>query len=345
MSHSESLNGVVPQQYTGAFAIPFGKRVKFYIDNHRISTFTTCPRLFEYTQIDNWRPKSTGQALSIGAWWSRVLELTYREMSFGTLPTLEQCSKFAADAWIEMQMDTALPERALNRFGGKEGALLMIMQYYNNYLERDFQNWKIIGTEVGFGLKDEVVVGEDDEVIVCLTGKPDFIVYEYGLGQVVIGDHKTVDYVKGNTLISYKPHPQTAGYVYAAQQIAKSLNIDARSTTDRCIISISARMKPSEKPRDGKPKPRFIRAYPNYTQAEIDEWRSELMQKCRELKSALTSKTFIKHENSCHIYGGCSFRRVCSVPPGARPIILKADFRQVDAWVPYDPEESTDSDD
>jgi hypothetical protein len=342
------MNALGHHSFTGAFFIPFGTdgyghpRMKFYIDNHRVNTYTTCPTLFNYTQIQNYRTKSVGQALTVGGWWSRVMEMVYREMSFDQCPNLEFCIKFAADAWSEHNVEKSLNAKQLDAFGGIEGAMLMVGDYYLKFVENDFKSYKVIATESGFGLRDEVLVGEDDEVLVYLTGKPDFIFLEKARNKIVIGDHKTVDHVDKNTIIKFKPHSQTAGYVYATKAIAKALGFDESYVDQRCIISVSARRPPSERPRDGIKKPRFVRAYPTYTEAELEEWRLGCVAKCREIKRSIETGVYVRHENSCHLYGGCGFRGVCSVPPGSRSIILKADFVQVDPWTPYDPEAASE---
>jgi hypothetical protein len=310
-----------------------GKMV-FRIDNHRLNTFGSCGQLFEYAHMRNYRSKRRGAALSIGGWWSRVMELFYREMSYGSLPSPDLMFKFAADAWIEEGMATA----DLKKFD-QEQALLMVTDYFYKFGESDFRNWKIIGTETGFGMNNEVCIGEDANVVVYYVGKPDLIVYEYASDKVIICDHKTTDYIKSDSLIKYKPHPQTAGYVVVARYLAQHVGYPTSALTDRCIINIASRNPPAERPKDGVKKPRFIRATPNYSQAELDEWRQQILWKCADIKRAIVNNQWIRRENSCHLYGGCAFRGVCSVAPNARNIVLTADFTTSDPWVPYSTEE------
>lgn len=332
-------------------------RMKFHIDNHRLRTFDTCPTLFQYTQVPTilpaeaeagqteglvYRGKRRGAAMTIGGWWSRVMEFFYREMSFGTLPSVDQMLKFCADAWQDPELLVHLTELSqrkdpVSRFTPDDG-MLMGSHYWWAMAETDFKSWKVIATESGFGLKDEVFIGESDEVVVYYTGKPDIVVYDLARGKLMVGDHKTVDYIKGNTIISFKPYPQAPGYVVAAKMIAKELGYDTE-VTDTAVFNITSRKPPSDKPRDGVKKPRCIRAFPNYSPEELIEWQDGVIMKCEDIKRAILSGYFSRHENSCHIYGGCGFRGVCSVAPRSRSICLKADFNREPLWSPYEPEE------
>lgn len=271
------------------------------------------------------------------------MELFYREMSFGDLPSLEQMIKFCHDAWTEQGLQNSISDPGIVKFGGFDGGVVMASQYYDTYVASDHKNWKIIAAEGGFGLKDEVMIGEDDKVVVYYVGKPDLFIYEYASDKVIMLDHKTVAYIDRNIHTKYKPHPQTTGYIYAANILAKQLGYDNVST-DRCIINCCARTEPTDKPRDGVKKPRFLRVYPSYSQAEIEEWRQSIMQKCHRLLNSLVEDQWpmTGAPFTCHVYGGCSYRRVCSVPPGSRDIILNADFVQIDPWKAYEVESDTE---
>jgi hypothetical protein len=258
------------------------------------------------------------------------MELFYNEMSYGTLPTIDMTLKFAGDAWQEEQLDLIDPKKF-----DRNKAILMTTDYWYKFAEQDFKNWKIIGTEVGFGMKDEVMIVEDNEVVVNYVGKPDLVIFEHAIGKLKVVDHKTTDYIKGDSLIKWKPHSQTAGYVVVAQYLAQHEGYPTSALTDSCIINMASRNAPSDKPKDGVVKPRFIRATPNYSPAELEEWRRGILAKCKEIKRSIVNDEWIRRENSCHIYGGCQFRGVCSVPPASRDIVLRADFVKSDPWVPY----------
>jgi hypothetical protein len=300
--------------------------------------------MFDYAHMRNLRPHGRqGFAMQIGIWWSRVLELFYKELQFGQPPSQTQMLKFASEAWVELEMQKLQNEfnKAFAKFGGPEGALLMASEYYNRYAELDAKNWKIIGAEAGFGLKDEVLVGENASVIVYWTGRPDLYLLDLPSNRIQPLDHKTTDYVKSNVSKQYKPHQQVCGYVYVGNVLSRQLGLD--TTVDRCIINVAGRNRPSEKPRDGIIKPRFVRVYPNYSIEELAEWQTDIVATVTRMRTAIEDSTFIKHKNACHLYSGCRFRGVCSVTPSQRESIIRADYEVAEPWAPYTVEDDEET--
>lgn len=323
------------------------ERYHFRFDHHLINSFNTCDRYFQFKHMPDanglvWSGRGWSSAIQVGIWWSRVMELFYREMSYGDVPSPSHMQKFAADAWVEMQMDVNMKQHDpdyYDKFKGAEGALCMALEYYESFADVDHRNWTVIGAEKGFGRKDEVLVGEDDKVIVHYVGKPDLVVLENASGKLLPVDHKTKDSVPGNVNEIYKPHPQTAGYIFACNSIAHELGLSTKDT-DRCIIRVAARLRPTDKPRSGVKRPRFVNVYPNYNLDELEEWRKDIMAKAHRLRYAIEHDEFIPRESACHLfYHGCQFRGVCSTPPASRELVLKSNFTKIEPWTPYSVEE------
>lgn len=341
-------------------------RYRFRIDHHTINDFNTCDKYFEFRHITAadgkvWSGKHDNPKTRLGSWWSRVMELFYREMSFGTRPPVEHIMRFASDTWMELDMETIKDYdiKVYEKFGGMDGGVTMAIEYYDAFAAPHFRGWRVIGSELGFGWKDEVFLGEDDKVVVYYGGKPDLVVLDYATNMVMPLDHKTKDSVPGNANVMFKPHPQTAGYIFALRELMKNLPIPelagVKSASEiagrtralgfveptKCIIMIAARFRPTDKPRNGIRKPRFLPVYPVYTSDEIEEWRLDVMEKCRTLRASIERQRWPRRESACHLYSnGCQFRRVCSTPAGSRNIVLASDFVRKEPWQPYDAEET-----
>ena len=336
-------------------------RYKFRVDHHTINDFNTCDRYFQYRHIPDqkgqvWSSKSAlNIKIALGSWWSSTMESFYHEMTFGVMPTEHHMFKFATGAWAEHQMDdyskasinnnTSKNSEVYDKFGGIDGARLMALEYYNAFAAQHYRDWQVIGTELGFGWSDELPLGEDDKIVVYYGGKPDLVILDRGRNMVMPLDFKTKDAIPGTANVMYKPHPQTAGYIYAVTQMVNQLN-NSRSTEQKpkvptnCIIMICARFRPTEKPRSGIRQPRFLPVYPMYTAAEIEEWRQSVMEKCRRLRDSIERNVWTPRESACHLfYHGCAFRSVCSQPSAMRDVILNSDFTKVERWSPYSPEE------
>jgi hypothetical protein len=328
-------------------------RYRFRVDHHTINDFNTCDRYFNFRHMGDsngqvWGGRSLNIKIALGSWWSSVMEMFYHNMTFGTLPTEHHMYKYASDAWAELDMERykTLDKKSLDvyeKFGGPDGGRLMALEYYKAFALAHFTQWQIIGAELGFGWKDELPLGEDDKVVVYYGGKPDLVLLDKSQNMILPLDFKTKDSVPGNVSVMFKPHPQTAGYIFAVTQMLKHVQSAASTTVKpptKCVIMMCARFRPTEKPRDGVIKPRFVPVYPNYTADEIEEWRQSVMEKCRRLRDSIERQVWTPRESACHLfYNGCQFRRVCSVPQNVREATLRSDFVKVDPWHPYDPEE------
>lgn len=340
-------------------------RYRFRVDHHKINDFNTCDRYFNYRHMADangqvWGGKTLNMKIALGSWWSRVMEMFYHEMTYGTLPSEHVMYRFASDAWAELDMERykTQDQKSLEiyeKFGGPDGGRLMALEYYNAFGAAHFTQWQVIGAELGFGWQDELPLGEDDKVVVYYGGKPDLILLDKSQNMIMPLDFKTKDNVPGNVNVMFKPHPQTAGYIFAVGKLLTQLKgqvlehvtpatsvppiLDIKAPT-KCVIMMCARFRPTEKPRDGIRKPRFIPVYPNYTADEIEEWRQSVMEKCRRLRDSIERSVWTPRESACHLfYNGCQFRRVCSMPQNVREASLRSDFVKIDPWKPYDVEE------
>lgn len=319
-------------------------RYRFRVDHHIINDYNTCDRYFQFRHIGDsaglvWGGKTLKLKIALGSWWSSTMELLYHEMSHGTFPSEHHVFKFASDAWLEHKIEdfkNSEPE-VFDKFGGLDGGRLMALEYYNEYAKAHFSNWKIVGPELGFGWHDELYLGEDDKVVVYYGGKPDLTIIDLASNMLLPLDHKTKDSIPYDVTSMFKPHPQTAGYIFALRELLhKTANLGDVKPPNRCIIMVAARLRPTEKPRSGVRRPRFVPVYPSYSLAEIEEWRTSVVWKCRKLRESIEEDFFPPRESACHTYNnGCMFRRVCSTPANSRDMILKADFVKINPWVPY----------
>ena len=318
-------------------------RWAFYFDHHLISTFSTCGMKFKYKHMDHLGVKGVKPfAMSIGSWWSDVMSDFYEAIAKmqqdpSRMVSREWTVEMALTHWKKLAMDghAFVHASQYTKFDGKDGAVNMIRQYYDANFRLDLNNWKIIATESGFGRKKEVLVGESDKVIVYLIGKPDILLMEQN--RISPLDHKTIDVVKGDEILKYKPHHQTIGYCLGAEVIAKSIGWDKK--VDRCIINICARTGPPKRPTTNKPFVRFKRVYPNYSPEEFTEYRRQKVWQAEALRKSIENDSWTMNDTACHIFDGCEFREICSKPPGARQIVIQSRYTKKEPWVPYETEE------
>jgi hypothetical protein len=312
-------------------------RWEMFFDHHQISGFGKCEQYFNYKHIQHLNPKGIVHLKTlIGQWWAKTMENYYTSLVAGDL-TQDLACHIALEAWDSCKIDDgkALYPSTYEAFGGRAGAVAMIAQYYDFSYPYDSIHWKVVGIESGFGRQKETLVGENEQVKVYYIGKPDLLTWEDG--RLIPVDHKTKDYIQSNIVNNFKPHAQTAGYLVAGQVIADKLNLGV--TLDRVIINVAARNEPSDAPRSGKKKPRFLRIPVQYAQQELQEWRSQVVLKATRLRHCIEKNEWVMNDSQCHVYSGCEFRSIDSRPPESREIMKNAHFNVVQAWTPYDLEE------
>jgi len=122
---------------------------------------------------------------------------------------------------------------------------------------------------------------------------------------------------------------------HSCEAIAKSLGYQVR--VDRCVVNICSRSRPSDNPRSGKKRPRFVRAYPNFNREEIEEWRRGVVNKCERIAHCIRTNEWVWSETACDNFymRPCDFKKLDSSSPAAREVILLADFMEGRPWVPY----------
>jgi hypothetical protein len=269
-------------------------------------------------------------------------------MKQGVMPSDINVWRFAKENWDLHEMEKYKNDpgylKVYDKFGGEAGARIMAMEYHLAFGAQHFNDWQVLGPEMGFGWNEEVLLGEDDRVVVYYGGKPDLTVLVRSQNMIIPLDFKTKDYVPSDSQLQYKPHPQTAGYIYSIAHLMRTASANEVSKfpdtfpPTKCIIFVCARFK-AEKPRNGA-KPRFVPVFVQYSDAELEEWRLSVIEKCRRLRDNLERDYFPPRESQCHVYtGGCPFRRVCSAPPNVRLAILNADFVKMQPWIPYTEED------
>src|SRR5271156_1798543 len=325
--------------------LPNGK-IEFFVDASLLKSFSLCESYFHLKHVQNLRQKGYGSVMpfpmAVGSWWSEVMEMFYNCLRDKAELTPQMIQDFALSAWVKVGLDKSAladPDKFAT-FGDVAGAYLMLMEYYNSQYIVDKQSWKIIAVEEGFGLKKEVFIGETPRVVVYWIGKPDLVVVEND--RLTPVDHKTVSRIDGTTISKYKPSTQMPGYVYSCEVIAKSLGYDVR--VDRCVVNVCSRTRPSDNPRSGKKRPRFIRAYPNFSREEIAEWKKDVLNKCERIAHCLKTNEWTWSETTCHnmYMRQCDYIKLHSQTPSSRDIVLLADFMQQTPWVPYKVKEADD---
>lgn len=71
---------------------------------------------------------------------------------------------------------------------------------------------------------------------------------------------------------------------------------------------------------------RFSRGFTYRTDAQIEEWLADTKHWLRLAEAYATEGYWPMNDKSCHKYGGCAFRKICSKDPSMRQKFLDSDF-------------------
>lgn len=81
---------------------------------------------------------------------------------------------------------------------------------------------------------------------------------------------------------------------------------------------------------------RFVRSFVFKTSDQIDEWMRDLQMWLRQALIYAEIGYWPMNDKSCHKYGGCPFREICSKSPSVREKFLETSFERR-AWNPLIP--------
>jgi hypothetical protein len=73
---------------------------------------------------------------------------------------------------------------------------------------------------------------------------------------------------------------------------------------------------------------RFDRGFTYRTEAQLNEWLRDLGYWLDQAERYAADEYWPMNDKSCHNYGGCPFRGVCSKDPAVRESFLESDFER-----------------
>jgi len=81
---------------------------------------------------------------------------------------------------------------------------------------------------------------------------------------------------------------------------------------------------------------RFVRSFVFKTADQIDEWMKDLYVYLEQARGYAERGYWPQNDKSCHKYGGCAFREICSKSPQVREKFLETHFQR-EPWNPLVP--------
>jgi hypothetical protein len=317
-----------------------GTNIQFAWDSTSLGWLKTCPRMYQYFMIDGWRGRGQSVHLDFGSFYHHALELYDRHRATGAdhSTALYEAVKYCLEVtWdysegMNRPMDWShnLKTREtlvrsviwyLEEFGVNDAAKTVILKNGKPAVELSFR------LEMDFGPQTtendrQVGPGEWEPGITqpyIISGHLDRVV-EFSDG-IYVMDRKTSSTTIGSYYFDgYNPDNQMSLYTFASKVIYQ--------TPVRGVIIDAAQIAVGFT--------RFSRGFTFRTEAQTEEWLENTKHWLALAEQYAVAGFWPMNDKSCHQYGGCAFRKVCSKSPEVRSKFLETDFAKR-PWNPLEP--------
>ncbi len=285
------------------------------LDNTMVSAYKECPRKYHLAHEKYWIPDSPNIHFIFGEGWHSAMDAVYTYWDLlkdGNAEDTEMVYRMALRAFMKVYRREIAEEADMDYHPKNPTRVLDALPAY---IQR-MKEWPMLYEGKLLALEEPFIVsvGIQD---VMYTGKVDKIISS-PQGTWVI-DHKTTSYTPGVFSRSLRPNSQFDGYLFAAgmtQENVKGLIVDTFSCR--------------------KPTYEFAREFLDKAWSDLDAWQEDLMFWC---KGIISTEDRPRNTSSCHLYGGCKYRDICTAFPKMKdlPDDPTTGFK-VQEWSPLDEE-------
>lgn len=298
--------------------------LQFAWDSTSLGVFKECARKYYYSMVLGYRPHGLSIHLKFGLIVHSALELYDRVKA-------ERGEAFDHEEAVDKVVDHVLTEtwdREAERpwdsedsYKNRHTLLRTVIWYLEAYKDDPAQTIILANgkpaVELTFKLSLGMWVpggGQD----YLFTGHMDRVV-EYCGGQYVMDRKTSKSELNARYFKGYSPDNQMSAY-----SLASNIIYDAPVQgviIDGMHIQVGAT--------------NFARGFTLRTEAQLEEWLVETQGWIRLAEHYAEKHFYPMNDKSCHNYGGCPFREVCSKDPRVRQNFLDTNFK-IERWNPLD---------
>lgn len=291
-----------------------GTKLQVSWDSTSLGWLKTCPRLYEYSMVEGWRSRGDSVHLTFGLHYHAALELYDK---------LKVMGKSHDDALWDAVYDALVntwtaegPWRPDHNTKTRENLVRSIIWYLDNFaddvattarladgrpaVELSFKFELDFGPQKSYGAHHYSLCGHLDRVV-------DYLGHQYVMDRKTTGSTLSPHYFEG-----YDPDNQMSLYTIAAQIVfaspVKGVIIDAAQV----LVGGT----------------NFGRGITYRTPSQTAEWLADLRYWFRLAEGFATEGHWPMNDRACGMYGGCTFRKVCSKSPEVRQKFLESDFER-----------------
>lgn len=278
-------------------------------DSTSLRAYKTCPRYYQYSILEGWRPKNESPHLKFGIMLHAALEY------------LDHCKVrgLQDDDVIGALRHIWEPWQSDHDKKNMESLVRSIVWYFDQYRYDNFTQVVLADGTPAVELSFQFSIGNIGEYEILYCGHIDRMV-EF-LDKKYFLDRKSTAYALDQKYFaSFSPDVQMSGYTFASRV---AFQIDAvGGIIDAAQVGVGFT--------------RFARQPLHRTNEQLEEWLVSTRIAIAQAIANAEANFFPMNETSCDKYGGCAFRDVCKRSPSVRKNFLEADF-EVQRWNPLEP--------
>ena len=271
-------------------------------DTSSLSTFSSCPRLYNLTNLQGYRMKAFGMVTGFGSAIHDAFEILDNAKC-----TNKSKKEAVRSAVIYILKNYAKDFKQVeDKARGLEAALRVIVWRAEEYWEDNIKIARMPDGTPCLEQRFEIPFGNTGK---RFSGRIDKIV-EFENNLYLCDTKTTKASLSDSYFRMYQPSNQVYAYLWAARNI---LGLDVRGFIIDAV-------------QTGVHFCRFNRAVFNVNQSSLVEWYNDAQYSLSVAETYHAHSYYPANFTSCGNFGGCKFREVCSEPPEHRSIILREDF-------------------
>lgn len=306
-----------------------GSQLQHAWDSTSLGWLKECPRKYQYHMLEGWTSKGESVHLEFGILYHEALE-AYEGYRFNELTHDEAVAAVVRETLERTWRDgkpwrgaADLAEDDKASLKSRENLIRLVVWYLDKFrddpaktrmhpttgkpmVELHFQF--SIGAGIALDAPEYSLCGYLDRIV-------DF------QGEPFVMDRKTTTSTLGSYYFDqYDPDNQMTLYTVASHIAFK--------TQVKGVIVDAAQIAVGFN--------RFVRSFVFKTHDQIDEWMKDLRIWLRQAEMYAGANYWPQNDKSCHKYGGCVFRQICSKSPQVRDKFLETGFERR-TWNPLIP--------
>lgn len=311
-----------------------GTQIQYAWDSTSLGWLKECPRLYYYQMVLGYRAKGAGLHLIWGGWYHSALELYDRRRAEGDdhEEALHAVVRYCLEAtWID-----GAPWSSDHPGKTRENLVRSVIWYLEHFKDDPAKTIVLANgkpavelsfkMELGWGPKSAPALQGEERYSGSLTSQPYLLcghldrLVQFSGGTYVMDRKTSSSTLSGYYFDQYNPDNQMSLYTLAAKVIystpVQGVIIDAMQVA----VGFS----------------RPARGFTYRTDGQINEWLDGLHDWFALAEHYATAGRWPQNDKSCHKYGGCAFRKICSKSPEVRQNFLDSDF-VIQPWNPLVP--------